>query len=201
MTYTVVLPSIYQPWTDACLANCKLENVLVIDNTVDNIGVAASWNKGIEKMYRDNTDWLIILSASIRFGERGGIDFAESLTGNSIAIEAGMGMGWHLIAFGKRVFDNVGTFDENFYPAYFEDIDFSHRIKRVYQLEPPYWKKVTVDVSLAGWGHGVELGRADPRTEENKDYMLRKWGHLTGTEMYDHPFNDKTKDIKYWEKP
>lgn len=199
MKYTVVLPSIYQPWTNKCLKDCKLKDVLVVDNTETNIGVAASWNKGIDKLRQDKADWLVILSAAIRFGEAGGLDFINYLDtlDQHIAVEAGMGLGWHLIAFSKETIEKAGRFDENFYPAYYEDLDYAWRVKQAFGgLEPPYWAKFTIDAGIAGWGHGVELGGAD--RVDNKDYMLRKWGDLTGADLYEHPFNDPNNSIKYW---
>lgn len=199
MKYTVVLPSIYQAWTDLCLKNCKLENILVVDNTTENKGVAASWNLGIDNMGR--ADWLIILSAAMRFGESGGLDFIEALekAEDTIALEAGMGLGWHMIAFHKDTIEKVGRFDANFYPAYFEDIDYGHRIRLAFgNLDPPYWGKFMVDAGIAGWGHGLSLGQIPGRGDETKAYMLEKWGDLSGAELYEHPFNDPNNSIKYW---
>lgn len=201
MTYTCVLPSAYQTWTDLCLKNCKLEKVLVVDNTVENKGVSASWNLGIDKMKVEEADWLIILSAAMRFGESGGLDFVEELekVEDTIALEAGMGLGWHMIAFHKDTIEKVGRFDANFYPAYYEDIDYGHRIRLVYgNLDPPYWGKFNVDAGIAGWGHGLSLGQIPGRGDETKAYMLEKWGDLAGADLYTHPFNDPTNSLKYW---
>lgn len=198
MKYTCVLPFNFAPWKDKCMKDCKLENVLLIDNTVDNIGVAASWNKGIDKMREQGSDWLIIISAAIRFGDEGGMDFIRALEGDveNVAVEAGMGLGWHLIAFRKDIIERAGRFDENFYPAYFEDVDYGWRIAKATHKVPPYWTKVTVDAGIAGWGHGVELGGAERR--DNSDYMIKKWGGLTGGDLYENPFNDPNNSIQYW---
>lgn len=201
MKYTCVLPSIYQTWTDLCLKNSKLENVLVVDNTEDNKGVSGSWNLGIDKMKEDGSDWLVIISAAMRFGEAGGLDFIEALekVEDTIALEAGMGIGWHMIAFSKETIEKVGRFDANFYPAYFEDIDYGHRIRLAFgNLDPPYWGKFTIDASIAGWGHGISLGQVPARGDETKAYMLEKWGDLAGLSLYDHPFNDPSNSLQYW---
>lgn len=140
--YVAILPSIYPPWTGECLASCKLDNLLVVDNTTHNRGVAASWNLGIREMYERGADWLIIVSAGVRFGEPGGLDLVAEMGRHpgALAVEAGVwrwnadgtgaeGFGWHLVAMHRRLFDNVGLFDENFYPAYWEDNDFGYRVK------------------------------------------------------------------------
>ena len=127
--YVAVIPSVFQPYTDACVATCKLDNVVVVDNRSRNLGIAASWNIGIRKMYNHRADWLIIISAAVRFGEPGGLDLVESMRTHPDAMGVGGGLdGWHLIAFHRRTFDAVGWFDENFYPGYFEDADFGRRV-------------------------------------------------------------------------
>jgi hypothetical protein len=210
MKYAIVMPFIYKPWADACLASCKLpvENILAVDNTVENRGVAASWNLGIEKMKVQDADWLIILSAAIRFGEKGGHDFIQALENHPecAVIEAAMGIGWHLIAFSKKAIELAGKFDENFYPAYYEDLDYSWRLKMAYEdLDPthnisnsPIWHKEIVDVMIAGFAHGVTLGGVRADTTKLVQYYIQKWGGETGRERFMRPFNNVENLIKFW---
>lgn len=196
--YQLVLPAIYMPWARACLASCKIDkkSILVVDNSVENKGVAASWNLGIDKMYERGADWLVLCSESNRFGDKGGLDFIQELDSSEFDIvETGLGMGWHLIAFNRRVFDTIGWFDENFYPGYFEDVDFGHRLNL--GMPNAVKKMPVVDMSCAGWGHVPTLMQFNPKTEEIKEYIISKWGDYKECK-YDHPFNDPTKDIKYW---
>ena len=79
MKYVVVVPYTVQSVMDEFMATCKLENVLKIDNTTNNIGCMASHNLGVDKMYETESDWLIIISPAIRFGSPGGLDFVEKL--------------------------------------------------------------------------------------------------------------------------
>ena len=80
--YVAVIPSIYQPYTDACVASCKLDNVVVVDNTVTNLGIAGGWNAGVRAMYERGADWTIIVSAAVRFGAPGGLDLVEAMDAN-----------------------------------------------------------------------------------------------------------------------
>lgn len=199
MKYTIILPSIYQPFTDACIATIKLpkENILVVDNTGHNKGVSASWNMGIDKMIAENSDWLILLSAAMRFGAPGGQDFIDSLKSTSCSvIECEMGHSWHLIAFRREVVEKVGRFDENFYPAYYEDIDYSYRIQLSGLTMP--WSKVFCDVSNMGWGHGSSLGGAKCDGDKLFRYLMAKWGGVRNKYEYKHPFNDPANSIQYW---
>ena len=198
--YVAVLPSIHPPWTDRCLAGLAPEirdRLLIVDNTIRNRGVAASWNLGIRRMYEAEADWTIILSAALRFGEPGGMDFVAELDTDAVAIEAGHGIGWHLIAFPRRVFDRVGMFDENFF-AYWEDIDFARRVSLGFALTDPYWAKVSVDVAIAGFSHGVALAGVKVDNVRLENYYKAKWGGPKGGETNDRPFDDPARGLDWW---
>lgn len=195
-----MLPSIYPAWTDRCLASMStelLQRTLVVDNTVDNIGVGAAWNQGIDRMESTEADWLVIISAAVRFGAPGGRDFLIELDAHpeSVAIEAGHGIGWHLIAFPRATIEAVGTFDCNFF-AYEEDIDYGRRISLALVREPPYWTKVSVDVAIAGFSHGVDLGGVKIDNARQLGYYAEKWNGPKGAEKYALPFGDKP--IDWW---
>lgn len=200
MTYQVVIPSIFQSYTNRCLASCLFPtgSLLVVDNTVQNRGVAASWNLGIRIMKIRNADWLVICSAAMRFGDPGGLDFIAELDNHDFIVEAAHGMGWHLIAFHRSVIERVGLFDVNFHPAYYEDSDYGRRINLAFPDYAARWKKVSVDVSLAGFVHGCELGGVEVDNIKLQDYYRRKWGGDHQHETFTHPFNDPGNDISWW---
>lgn len=195
MSHVAVIPSIYQPWTDRCLRDCNL-NTYVVDNTETNRGVAASWNIGIDQMERLGADWLIIVSAAIRFGPPGGDDLLAALDANpdALAVEAAQGIGWHLIAIHRRVFETIGRFDENFWPAYYEDIDFGRRMWLGFAQQQ--WPRIHCDVSLAGFSHGVDLGGAVIDNDKLAAYYAEKWGGPKGEETYHRPFGNRP--IHWW---
>lgn len=195
MSHVAVLPSIHKPWTDRCLRGCLLDP-MVVDNTQHNRGVAASWNLGIDEVERTGADWLVIISAAIRFGPPGGYDFLEALDANpdALAVEAAQGIGWHLVAISRRTIETVGRFDENFWPAYYEDIDYGRRMWLAFNQEQ--WPRVHVDVSIAGVSHGVDLGGAVIDNELLQTYYRRKWGGDKGEETLTAPFG--SHPINYW---
>lgn len=203
MTYQIVLPSIYAPFTRACLGTLHPElkdNILVIDNTVNNIGVAASWNKGIERMKERNTDWIIFLSATMRFGQPGGIDLIEQLKTTELMVaEPEMGHQWHLMSIRREVIERVGLFDENFYPAYYEDSDYGQRIR--YAFDHTFkWAKIFIDVSSMGNAHGITHGKVRMSPDKNINYYIKKWGGLPGQQKYLFPFNNPNNPQSYWVK-
>jgi hypothetical protein len=200
MKYVVCLPFRVKEFRDEFMSNCKLD-VFEIDNTENNIGIMASHNLGIKKLYEDNADWLIIASAAIRFGERGGLDIIEYLENSDAhVVEANGVFGRHLIAFNKKLIDIVGGWDENFTPYGYDDLDYSIRIhKAVPDLN---WDNHTFDVSDTIMGHSISLGGVRSKDRLLHQYFYNKWGYYPGggheaKEYYATPFNIPGMDIKY----
>ena len=208
MKYTVVLPSAHKPYTRDCLATSKLKNVLVVDNTENNIGVPKSWNLGVSEMQNTNSDWLIIVSAAIRFGGPGGLDFVEALENSEghTAVEANKVFGWHLIAFSRECLDRVGRFDENFFNG-FEDLDYSLRIQKAYNIDgrqQQLWEKTEVELEDMGMAHAIKLAGVNDPAEPRINYFTSKWGRHPGAyteDSHSTPFNDPLKSVAFWPEP
>jgi hypothetical protein len=206
MKYTAVLPFIYQPYKDEFEKTCKLD-VMYVDNTVNNLGIMKSHNLGIDKMIEEDADWLIILSAAIRFGEPGGLDFIKELENSKgyINVPAVGVFGWHLIAFSRECIEKCGKWDENFTPYGWDDIDYSIRMQKGFP-DPIYsrlTKRVFIDVKDTTMAHSINLAGVKTDNEKHINYMKNKWNYDVGADqsidkLYDHPFNDETKSVKYW---
>ena len=210
-----VLPSIHQPWTDACLASMHpafRASVLVVDNTKVNRGVFRACNAGIDRMREVGADWLVYMSAAVRLGDPGGVDFIDHLDAwrDACVIEADHVFGWHLIAFHRRTIDQVGRWDENFDPYGPGDLDYSVRIRKALNLaiDPNHgvWTKVPIDVADEGMAHGINVAgvRIPPaRAEWMRSYFRRKWGRHPDRPTdreYDHPFNTPSRPLSWWPK-
>ncbi len=205
LKYTVVLPFIDREYADECIKSMKFDpdSILLVDNTVDNIGIMKSHNAGIDKMISDDSDWLIILSAAIVFGEPGGLDFIAELEKRAgfVAVEAASVFGWHLIAFNKRTIEAVGRWDENFTPYGYDDLDLSWRIRIAFGLSGQLWQKVPVDLRDKGMAHSIKIGKI--KTQDNnklRKYFFEKWGGITPP-IYKSPFNNKNNSVKYFPEP
>lgn len=206
-----VLPIIYHPYGEVCVGSMAPEfrkRVLRIDNhRYTNLGVAGSWNRGVDYMEEEEADWLVIISAAVRFGPPGGMDFIDQIGRIEKfrfypAVEGGDGLGWHLIAFHRDVFERVGVFDENFYPAYCEDLDFSWRIQCGFGLTTvrPVWPKVPVDASHVQNAHGIKLGGVKVDHVAMQAYLQRKWNWDQGDEgRWRAPWN--SLGLKDWPEP
>ncbi len=193
--------------------------VVVYNTPQRNAGVAGSWNIGARAMYGHGHDWLVICSAGVRFGELGGREFVTQLSNLDLllditwpktrprVIEADGGLGWHLIAFHRSVLNMVGYFDENFWPAYSEDNDYSYRIQLAYGIDSrapdfvgPLWPKVDVDATLDSVAHGILRGGVTVDFMALEDYYTRKWGAPSPDECFRTPF-DSGNPVSWWPEP
>lgn len=218
MKYVVVAPYAYRPYFDEFLATLKIpkDNCLFIDDTspVGGIGIMKAHNMGIDFMKQRGADWLIVMSASIRFGEKGGLDFLEVLerhndlhviNGGGKAIidghEQTLAMGWHLTAFKAEVFENVGRWDENFTPYGFDDVDLTIRMRKFYKPENLKIDTFIVDMEHTTRSHSISLAGVEAPSGPRIAYFVEKWGRHPGAWQWDgweHPFNLPENSIKYW---
>lgn len=208
MRYTVVMPYCYPPYKEACERTWRFDpdSVLMVDNTIMNRGIMRAHNMGIDKMVRDDTDWLIVLSAAIRFGKPGGLDFIKQLDKHADyhVIEAAGVFGWHLIAFARHTIETIGRWDENFTPYGYDDIDYSLRFQRAFGIDgrmSELWIKVPVDVQDAGMAHGLNLANVKSDPNPKIFYFNQKWGRHPDHSWvlaYQHPWNDPSIPLTYW---
>ncbi len=215
----VVCPILDEVITDICFDSIlnqesslgiPIEQIMVVDNSKKgfgekykelgmnvyrdpkghNIGCARAWNLGVGRMFRDDLDYTVIMSSSMMFGPVLQTTFLaqmQTFWGSNV-IEAN-GHGWHLIAFHRRVFEQIGVFDTNFYPAYFEDVDFGRR----YYISQLSGRWENVWLNAISQGHGLHQKRGHvyaPATPLLQYYEL-KWGGGKGNEKFSLPFEDK----------
>lgn len=217
MKYVIVVPYAYQPYFDEFLATLKIpkENCLFVDDTANpgSIGIMKAHNMGIDLMKSRGADWLIVMSASIRFGESGGLDFIKVLenhnnlhviNGGGKAIidgeEQTLAMGWHLTAFKADVFAAIGRWDENFTPYGFDDVDLTLRMKKYFGKE---FKMDTfiVDMEHTTRSHSISLAGVEAPSGPRIEYFVSKWGRHPGAWQWDgwyHPFNEPANSLAYW---
>jgi GT2 family glycosyltransferase len=98
----------------------------------------------------------------------------------------------------KKCWQEVGEFDEGFFPSYFEDNDFHHRIKLAGM------KAVTYPPALFYHYGSSTINQSDKEKvmgavgfENTKKYFIEKWGGVPTEIKFDHPFNNPTYSLKY----
>lgn len=171
-----------------------------------NIGVSASWNKGLEK----GADQTIILSQWVRFApaelpwrkDPWGLDHIANGI-NEHATEYGLefaDQGYHIMSIGRKTVETIGTFDENFV-VFGGDDDYQHRrslagIRDLMGIWADY--KDSGVHSIAFGAHKIS-GRIDQvKGWDSTDYYISKWGSVPG--HFDHPFNDINNGLDFWKK-
>lgn len=206
MMCTTVIPSLNPGWGRECKDSFYCQDrsyITVIDNSENNLGVAASWNIGVDKVLAGKQDWLVVCSESIRFGPTGGTDLIQALSDASpetMAVEADEDLGWHLIAFRREVFEKVGYFDEMFYPAYYEDNDFSYRYQKAFattEADYPLWPKVHFDAFMIGKAQGLNHIKEPINFVQLEELYKVKWGGVSPNETFEVPYDNPLLTYRY----
>lgn len=171
-----------------------------------NRGVASAWNIGRALAIGGNHDFMVTVSEALVWGADGG-EFFPGWQHRSAAWVGAVHFGWKLQAHSTRMLADVGEFDENFWPAYFEDTDYLYRMglrgwpsPRENGLTCPY---VEVDASLNGDGdaHAIRLVGIEVDLPALELYYARKWGGTQGEETFKRPFGLDDVDDRWWPMP
>lgn len=108
----------------------------------------------------------------------------------------------------RETWEEVGRFDENFYPAFFEDNDYHARIVlsglHAYRVSLPY-----LHIGSLTQNRDKNNPVCSPKQFcANRDYFIRKWGHEPVSEeeemkkvYYPHPFNGDALPLSFWPDP
>ncbi len=200
-------------WMDDNALGVDRSEMLVVDNTRagftspvsdievhrdpagHNLGVARAWNIGARRVLERGLDYLTLLSSGVEFGPMLHTNWKWRLGEfrGALIIEC-EGHSWHLIAIHRTVFETIGLFDENFYPAYEEAIDFGYRM-RMAELEGV--DHVKAWVNAVSWATGMHREMVTINPTALLDYYAEKWGGPKGTEEFTTPFG-KGGPLDYW---
>lgn len=115
---------------------------------------------------------------------------------------AGLDFSCFLIS--PETFRKIGYFDENFYPAYFEDNDYHYRIKllglEAYGLADAlfYHKE-----NGSGTIHRMSLEQKEEQSknfERCREYFIQKWGGIPDSEgLFTTPYNEGGS-VREWKR-
>lgn len=178
-----------------------------------NRGVARSWNDGLAMSAADSNALSILVNDDLFFYP-GCFDkfigFVQSREAHAPGWGLCMPLGFepagpfrgHALpqyfaccALGRAAMERVGFFDENFVPAYFEDLDYLRRL-RLAGLPVVLDRRVLVEHDRS---HTI---RTDPtakvavesQSAANARYYRRKWGGSPHNEVFTRPFDDRSFD-------
>lgn len=179
-------------------------------NMVCNFGVSGSWNFVI-KSYLMEPYWIIV-NHDIMFTP----GLLKKMNDEALNSDAGMIHAKKSIDYDSGCYDlflikdwvveKCGLFDENFYPAFCEDVDYLIRAKR---------ENIKTTILNIDYLHGEDkyetTGSQTWRTDlslkdklfysgsVNDTYIFHKWGISPGeiTEAYENPFNNNKLDNRH----
>jgi GT2 family glycosyltransferase len=138
-----------------------------------NLGVAASWNLGIKAGFQH--DWVMVVSDDVTM-PRGALAEFAALSGEDRIVLSSTWPHWCAFTIGMRVVQQVGLFDENFYPAYFEDTDYERRLTDA-KIAPVYGPEVLHKNSSTLKTQGRHFTKANTVSfDANQSYIQNKWG-------------------------
>jgi GT2 family glycosyltransferase len=186
---------------------------VIVPNYEDNIGVSAAWNYGMKKAIEAGCEYAVICNDDITFTP-GSLDAMIDVLKNTEALlvspnQNGEKNVVNLIENGadffcfavkpKQLVEAVGWFDENIYPAYFEDNDMHYRMKLAGVVS-----YIDTRIVVNHLGSGTQ--NADPETpnvtasrfQAIKAYYIRKWGGEVEKEKFVRPWDKPSLNIKAW---
>ncbi len=175
-----------------------LKHVTVLGGIGNNIGVAASWNILCEIAF-EKYDYVLMLNDDVylhcnEFDINCMIPYMKSTGTEFLRCEEKFQLSVFLIS--KKCFtEEVGAFDTNFFPAYFEDNDYLYRmalrsdvVERSICDEVP---SLNPHIFRASSTIQKEPKLLDGYMDKNREYYIKKWGGEPHEEKLKTPFDKK----------
>ena len=179
----------------------------------DNRGVARSWNDGIIQSIMNKDDITMLINDDVFFYKQGFNKFINFVKEKNLhhrdylwctpyGFESqGATEGTYdyqqtsCCALGHAAIEQLGFFDENFHPVYYEDSDYVRR-NTILGLPVLIDDRVLVEHARSYNVRNDPVSATDVAREmaANTDYYIRKWGGLPLQEQFIHPFNDPAFD-------
>ena len=151
----------------------------------ENLGVARSWNWLLRHAGNDS---IVISNDDILLGEHTLRDFERTLPEHAFVASEG----FSLFGMTPACREKVGWFDENFYPAYFEDCDYHYRMHLAglpgFGIDRPASHARSSTLATAP---PLERQKIDHGFMKNREYYRQKWGGFQGEEKFTVPFDGK----------
>ncbi|MEB8536637.1 hypothetical protein OW565_10635 [Acidithiobacillus ferriphilus] len=177
----------------------------------ENRGLAKSWNDGIIESTKSGNDITMVINDDVEFLQTGFDDWIEFilthrdhglifLTGEEPQEDGTTVVrpqDFACFSFGPQARKLVGAFDEEFTPAYYEDMDYivraslcnisTHTDERILcRHERSSTKRQNVEI----------YEKVSYFWQKNRELMITKWGDATpGVGTYSYPFDDAKNSI------
>lgn len=161
------------------------ERNFVLYRPEQNLGVSGSWNMIMDYADKVNATHVLILNDDIYLGK------SQEEIGTIIRLWNPeficTELNWCSFILSVDTYKKVGKFDENFFPAYFEDNDYFRRMQLLGisiimnpMLNPVIYRNSMTIQKTPELNNGFE---------KNRQYYISKWGGQPTQETFSTPFN------------
>lgn len=159
---------------------------IIVTESEENYGVSKSFNILLNTIF-ENHKYALMLNDDIYLGKTQweilslliNPEFKADFYVNTID--------WSSFILPKVTFESIGSFDENIFPAYFEDNDYEYRMelqsKKILKIQ---YLNPLVNRTSQSVDRNPSLRQG---FQKNKDYYISKWGGEPKRETYLTPFN------------
>jgi len=183
------------------------ENAKHIDHLIrrkNNWGVSGGWNIVLRDAFHNNDyDGVVFVGSDTRFMRDFWDEFVAGF-GNNNFVESTHQFNCFYID--RFCFNVVGSFDENFFPAYVEDDDYRTRVKKSivnYKKDIGSHDKFYHYTSATVRRNPMYHLKSRVSYGLNKEYMHEKWGGFEHTRpkwipIYNLPFNNDQWPLNKW---
>ncbi len=172
--------------------NIKVDGVNVLEQQ-NNLGVAASWNLILDVIF-ENNDYALILNDDIYLGKKlheiEDYIKKKKLKNNFIRSTPD----WCAFIIPKRIYEEVGRFDECFYPAYYEDKSYEYRmkLKGIVPVKSPFLNPLIYNASQTM----KKFPELQEYSKANKQKYIEMWGGEPENEKYKQPYGHIAQSVR-----
>jgi GT2 family glycosyltransferase len=162
------------------------ENNFVIYKPEKNLGVSGSWNMIMDYADKVKATHVLMLNDDIYLGKsEEEINTIIRLWNPEFLCTE---LNWCSFILSVDAYKKIGKFDENFFPAYFEDNDYFRRMMLLNMpiimnamLNPIIYRNSMTILKTPELNNGFE---------KNRQYYISKWGGQPTQETFSTPFNE-----------
>lgn len=179
-------------------------NYTIFNN--QHLGCSGSWNNIIKYCFDElNYDFLIMVGSDTEMQPGFLEDIIQDFKNQQLDFAVNSKYIFNCWIMNRKCYEIIGLWDENFFPAYFEDVDYRYRIKL---SNIKYGEVGKNSIDLFSHYHSATIKCNSDFNEKNHktflmngDYYIKKWGNNgqeDNIEIYKTPFNNPNLSIKEW---
>lgn len=208
-------------------ANRKLPGKMHVIRNEENVGCAGGWNVGLDYALKNDFSHVLIANNDVLFSPFAIQRLYKAIKDTGVALVSAVDVAaevslptdildeahqvnsketslaphpnFSCFMISRKTIDDVGFFDESFFPAYFEDNDYHYRIKIACGENGAL---ATLPATFYHFGSKTQNESSQmpvvqgTQFEKNRDYFAKKWGGVPGHEQFNKPFNNDNATIK-----